>query len=145
MRLPVIALAAGLALQAHAQQPVVAEAPLRAHLSCWPTICSKDAAPASAAAISRALSGNAGRRPRPQTAGRRHYRQLVKAEGTKLLPGSFARFTADNGKILTPAIGPEILIGTMSGKASPSTRRWCSSATAPWRRKKNGTTTRAWT
>ena len=33
MRLTVLALAAGIAFQAQAQQPVIAEAPLRAHLS----------------------------------------------------------------------------------------------------------------
>jgi Zn-dependent M28 family amino/carboxypeptidase len=119
MRLPVIALAAGLTLhlQAHAQQPVVAEAPLRAHLSLLADDLfeGRGTGQRGGDLAVRYLETQAavlGLKPLADGT----YRQLVKAEGTKLLPGSFARFTADNGKILTPAIGPEILVGTMSGK-----------------------------
>jgi hypothetical protein len=125
---------------------VVAEAPLRAHLSCWPTICSKDAAPASAAAISPCAIWK--RRP-PSSASNRWPTALPPAgQGGRhqAAAGSFARFTASNGKILTPAIGPEILFGTMSGKEDIT-------IDAPLvfvgygavARKKNGTTTKAWT
>nr|WP_315252025.1 M28 family peptidase [uncultured Duganella sp.] len=117
MRLSVIALAAGMALQAHAQQPVVAEAPLRAHLSLLADDLfeGRGTGQRGGDLTVRYLETQAavlGLKPLADGS----YRQLVKAEGTKLLPGSFARFTADNGKVLTPATGADILFGTMSGK-----------------------------
>ncbi|MHA4869295.1 M28 family peptidase [Duganella sp. PWIR1] len=117
MRLPVIALAAGLALQAHAQQPIVAEAPLRAHLSFLADdlLEGRGTGQRGGDLTVRYLETQAavlGLKPLADGT----YRQLVKAEGSKLLPGSFVRVTADNGKVLTPAIGTEILIGTMGGK-----------------------------
>ncbi|WP_432381346.1 M28 family peptidase [Duganella sp. P38] len=117
MRLPVLALAAGLALQAHAQQPVVAEAPLRAHLSLLADDLfeGRGTGQRGGDLTVRYLETQAavlGLKPLADGS----YRQLVKAEGTKLLPGSFARFTTDSGKILTPATGADILFGTMGGK-----------------------------
>ncbi|MBV7538363.1 M28 family peptidase [Duganella sp. sic0402] len=117
MRLPVLALAAGMALQAHAQQPVVAEAPLRAHLSLLADDLfeGRGTGQRGGDLTVRYLETQAavlGLKPLADGS----YRQLVKAEGTKLLPGSFARFTSDSGKILTPATGAEILFGTMGGK-----------------------------
>jgi Zn-dependent M28 family amino/carboxypeptidase len=117
MRLPVIALAAGLAFQAHAQQPVVAEAPLRAHLSFLADdlLEGRGTGQRGGDLTVRYLETQAavlGLKPLADGS----YRQLVKAEGVKLLPGSFARFTADNGKVLAPATGAEILLGTMGGK-----------------------------
>jgi Zn-dependent M28 family amino/carboxypeptidase len=117
MRLPVIALAAGLALQAHAQQPIVAEAPLRAHLSFLADdlLEGRGTGQRGGDLTVRYLETQAavlGLKPLADGT----YRQLVKAEGSKLLPGSSVRVTADNGKMLTPAIGTEILIGTMGGK-----------------------------
>jgi Zn-dependent M28 family amino/carboxypeptidase len=117
MRLPVLALAAGLALQAHAQQPVVAEAPLRAHLSLLADDLfeGRGTGQRGGDLTVRYLETQAavlGLKPLADGS----YRQLVKAEGTKLQPGSFARFTADGGKVLSPATGTEILFGTMGGK-----------------------------
>ncbi|MYM82773.1 M28 family peptidase [Duganella sp. FT50W] len=117
MRLPVLALAAGMALQAHAQPPVVAEAPLRAHLSLLADDLfeGRGTGQRGGDLTVRYLETQAavlGLKPLADGT----YRQLVKAEGTKLLPGSVARFSAAGGKTLTPAIGTEILIGTMSGK-----------------------------
>ncbi|MRW93860.1 M28 family peptidase [Duganella sp. FT80W] len=117
MRLPLIALAAGLALQAHAQQPVVAEAPLRAHLSFLADdlLEGRGTGQRGGALTVRYLETQAAIIGLKPLAGG-GYRQPVKAEGTKLLPGSFTRFNADNGKVLTPANGTEIVYGTMSGK-----------------------------
>ncbi|WP_373990296.1 M28 family peptidase [Duganella sp. BuS-21] len=117
MRLPVIALAAGLALQAHARQPIVAEAPLRAHLSFLADdlLEGRGTGQRGGDLTVRYLETQAavlGLKPLADGS----YRQLVKAEGSKLLPGSSVRVSADNGKELTPAIGTEILIGTMGGK-----------------------------
>jgi Zn-dependent M28 family amino/carboxypeptidase len=117
MRLPVFALAAGLALQAHAQQPVVAEAPLRAHLSLLADDLfeGRGTGQRGGDLTVRYLETQAavlGLKPLADGT----YRQSVKAEGTKLLPGSVARFTAEGGKTLSPATGAEILFGTMSGK-----------------------------
>jgi Zn-dependent M28 family amino/carboxypeptidase len=117
MRLPVLALAVGMAMQAHAQQPVVAEAPLRAHLSLLADDLfeGRGTGQRGGDLTVRYLETQAavlGLKPLADGT----YRQLVKAEGTKLLPGSFARFSTDSGKVLTPSTGADILFGTMSGK-----------------------------
>ena len=106
MRLPVIALAAGLALQAHAQQPVVAEAPLRAHLSLLADDLfeGRGTGQRGGDLTVRYLETQAavlGLKPLADGT----YRQLVRAEGTKLLPGSAARFTTDNGNLIIDVHG----------------------------------------
>jgi hypothetical protein len=117
MRRSLIALAAGLALQAHAQQPVVAEAPLRAHLSFLADDLfeGRGTGQRGGDLAVRYLETQAaviGLKPLADGT----YRQAVKMEGSKLLPSSFVRFTADGGKILTPANGSEIVYGTFGGK-----------------------------
>ncbi|TFW16119.1 M28 family peptidase [Duganella callida] len=117
MRLTLIALAAGLALQAHAQQPVVAEAPLRAHLSFLADdmLEGRGTGQRGGALAVRYLETQAavlGLKPLADGG----YRQAVKIEGTKLLPGSFVRFDAAGGNSITPANASEIVFGTMGGK-----------------------------
>jgi Zn-dependent M28 family amino/carboxypeptidase len=120
MRLPVLALAAGLAVQAHAQQPVVAEAPLRAHLSFLADDLfeGRGTGQRGGDLAVRYLETQAaviGLKPLADGT----YRQPVKIEGSKLLPGSFVRFDvagANGGKSITPANGTEIVFGTAGGK-----------------------------
>jgi Zn-dependent M28 family amino/carboxypeptidase len=117
MRLPVLVLAAGLAAQAHAQQPVVAEAPLRAHLSLLADDLfeGRGTGQRGGDLTVRYLETQAavlGLQPLADGT----YRQSVKAEGTKLLPDSVARFSSAGGKTISPATGAEILFGTMSGR-----------------------------
>ncbi len=120
MRLTMFALAAGLAVQAtaHAQagQPVVTEAPLRAHLSFLADDLFEGRGTGQRGGLLavRYLETQAaaiGLKPLADGT----YRQSVKIEGTKLLPGSALSFDIA-GKTVTPKVGEEILIGTMSGK-----------------------------
>jgi len=117
MRLSVFALAAGLALQAHAQQPVVAEAPLRAHLSFLADDLfeGRGTGQRGGDLAVRYLETQAaviGLKPLADGT----YRQAVKIEGSKLLPGSFVRFDTADGKRITPANATEIVFGTQGGK-----------------------------
>ncbi|NYE63391.1 Zn-dependent M28 family amino/carboxypeptidase [Duganella sp. 1224] len=117
MRRSLIALAAGLALQAHAQQPLVAEAPLRAHLSFLADdlLEGRGTGQRGGDLAVRYLETQAavlGLKPLADGT----YRQAVRMEGSKLLPGSAVRFSADSGKVLTPANGADIVYGTFSGK-----------------------------
>jgi Zn-dependent M28 family amino/carboxypeptidase len=117
MRLPVLALAAGLTLQAHAQQPVVAEAPLRAHLSFLADDLfeGRGTGQRGGDLAVRYLETQAavlGLKPLADGT----YRQSVKIEGSKLLPGSFVRFDVAGGKSITPANATEIVFGTQGGK-----------------------------
>jgi Zn-dependent M28 family amino/carboxypeptidase len=117
MRLSVFALAAGLAVQAHAQQPVVAEAPLRAHLSFLADDLfeGRGTGQRGGDLAVRYLETQAaviGLKPLADGT----YRQSVKIEGSKLLPGSFVRFDTPDGKSITPATATEIVFGTQGGK-----------------------------
>jgi Zn-dependent M28 family amino/carboxypeptidase len=117
MRLPVLALAAGLTLQAHAQQPVVAEAPLRAHLSFLADDLfeGRGTGQRGGDLAVRYLETQAaviGLKPLADGS----YRQSVKIEGSKLLAGSFVRFDTPDGKSITPANATEIVFGTQGGK-----------------------------
>jgi len=120
MRLTVLALAAGIAFQAPAQaqsrQPVIAEAPLRAHLSFLADDLfeGRGTGQRGGDLTVRYLETQAaivGLKPLADGG----YRQSVKIEGTKLLPGSLVRFDA-GGKTIAPKTGTEIVFGTMSGK-----------------------------
>jgi Zn-dependent M28 family amino/carboxypeptidase len=120
MRLTVLALAAGIAFQAPAlaqvQQPVIAEAPLRAHLSFLADDLfeGRGTGQRGGDLTVRYLETQAAIIGLKPLAGG-GYRQSVKIEGTKLLPGSLVRFDA-GGKAITPKTGTEIVFGTMSGK-----------------------------
>ena len=122
MRLPVLALAAGIALQvsapthAQSQAPILAEAPLRAHLSFLADDLfeGRGTGQRGGDLTVRYLETQAAIIGLKPLAGG-GYRQSVKIEGTKLLPGSLVRFDAA-GKTITPKTGTEIVFGTMSGK-----------------------------
>ena len=116
MRLTVFALAAGIALHAHAQQPVIAEAPLRAHLSFLADDLfeGRGTGQRGGDLTVRYLETQAAIIGLKPLAGG-GYRQSVKIEGTKLLPESVVRFDA-GGKTITPKTGTEIVFGTMGGK-----------------------------
>ena len=120
MRLTMFALVAGLACQATAQAqaglPVVTEAPLRAHLSFLADDLFEGRGTGQRGGLLavRYLETQAaaiGLKPLADGT----YRQSVKIEGTKLQPGSALNFDIA-GKTVTPKVGEEILIGTMSGK-----------------------------
>jgi Zn-dependent M28 family amino/carboxypeptidase len=116
-----LALAASLALHApvHAQnqtQPVVTEAPLRAHLSFLADDLFEGRGTGQRGGLLavRYLETQAaaiGLKPLADGT----YRQSVKIEGTKLKEGSALNFDI-GGKTVTPKVGEQILIGTMSGK-----------------------------
>ena len=122
MRLPVLALAAGIALQvsapthAQSQAPILAEAPLRAHLSFLADDLfeGRGTGQRGGDLTVRYLETQAAIIGLKPLAGG-GYRQSVKIEGTKLLPGSLVRFDA-GGKTIAPKTGTEIVFGTMSGK-----------------------------
>ncbi|MET0264117.1 MAG: M28 family peptidase [Duganella sp.] len=122
MRLTPFAIAASLGftlalpLQAHAAQPVVTEAPLRAHLSFLADDLfeGRGTGQRGGALTVRYLESQAaliGLKPLADGT----YRQSVKIEGTRLQAGSALNFDIA-GKTITPKVGAEILIGTMSGK-----------------------------
>ena len=96
MRLPLFALAAGIALQATAQtpQPVIAEAPLRAHLSFLADDLfeGRGTGQRGGDLAVRYLETQAAVIGLKPLAGG-GYRQSVKIEGTKLLPDSAVRST----------------------------------------------------
>src|SRR5471032_1761434 len=121
MRLPLFALTAGLALASgHAaaqQQPVVAEAPLRAHLSFLADDLfeGRGTGQRGGDLAVRYLETQAavmGLKPLADGG----YRQSVKIEGSKLLPGSVVRFTAGD-KVVEPALAKDIVYGTAGGRA----------------------------
>src|SRR5471032_3712656 len=119
MRSP-LALAVGIALlssYAHAQPlPVVAEAPLRAHLSFLADDLfeGRGTGQRSGDLAVRYLETQAAIIGlKPLSGG--GYRMPVTIEGSKLLPGSVVRFDA-GGKTIAPQIGSEIVFGTGSGK-----------------------------
>ncbi|MCU6500583.1 M28 family peptidase [Rugamonas sp. A1-17] len=121
MRLPVLAIAAGLglaSLPAAAQQaPVLTEAPLRAHLSFLADDLfeGRGTGQRGGDLAVRYLETQAAVIGLKPLAGG-GYRMPVKIEGTKLLDRSFVRFDA-NGKSITPKNGSEIVFGTAAGKA----------------------------
>jgi Zn-dependent M28 family amino/carboxypeptidase len=103
--------------QAAAGAPVVGEAPLRAHLSLLADDLfeGRGTGQRGGDLAVRYLETQAaliGLKPLPGGG----YRQPVKIEGSKLLPGSFVRFDAA-GKTITPANGADIVFGTAGGKA----------------------------
>jgi Zn-dependent M28 family amino/carboxypeptidase len=118
------ALAASLALhapvyaqnQAQNQAPVVTEAPLRAHLSFLADDLFEGRGTGQRGGLLavRYLETQAaaiGLQPLADGT----YRQSVKIEGTKLKEGSALNFDI-GGKTITPKVGEQILIGTMSGQ-----------------------------
>lgn len=124
MRLTMLALAASLALHApvhaqapaQAQAPVVTEAPLRAHLSFLADDLFEGRGTGQRGGLLavRYLETQAaaiGLKPLADGT----YRQSVKIEGTKLKEGSALHFDL-GGKTVTPKVGEQILIGTMSGQ-----------------------------
>src|SRR5450830_2021018 len=123
MRSP-LALAVGIALlssYAHAQPlPVVAEAPLRAHLSFLADdlLEGRGTGQRGGDLAVRYLETQAaiiGLKPMPSGG----YRQSVKFEGSKLLPDSAVTFRTGTTRIM-PIPGKDIVFGTGSGKASLS-------------------------
>jgi len=124
MRLTMLALAVGLAFRAHAQVPaplpVVTEAPLRAHLSFLADDLFEGRGTGQRGGLLavRYLETQAaviGLKPLADGT----YRQSVKIEGTRLQDGSALSFDS-GGKTVTPKVGAEILIGTMSGQQQVS-------------------------
>ena len=119
-----LAIAAGLTLSAHAahaQQAVVREAPLRAHLSFLADdlLEGRGTGQRGGDLAVRYLETQAalmGLKPLADGS----YRQPVRFQGTKLLPGSSVAFHAGSGTRLTPIPGQGIVYGTGSGKASVS-------------------------
>ncbi|MQA23320.1 M28 family peptidase [Rugamonas rivuli] len=122
MRLPALAIAAGLglaSLHAAAQQaPVVTEAPLRAHLSFLADDLfeGRGTGQRGGDLAVRYLETQAAVIGLKPLAGG-GYRMPVKIEGTRLLDKSFVRFDA-GGKSVTPKNGSEIVFGTASGKSA---------------------------
>ncbi|WP_295993542.1 M28 family peptidase [Rugamonas sp.] len=121
MRLPSYALAAGLAIASgHGvaqQQPVVTEAPLRAHLSFLADDLFEGRGTGQRGgdlAVSYLETQAAVMGLKPLAGG--GYRQSVKIEGSKLLPGSVLRFQA-GARTIAPVLGQDIVYGTASGKA----------------------------
>lgn len=105
-----------LPLQALAAQPVITEAPLRAHLSFLADDLfeGRGTGQRGGALTVRYLETQAaliGLKPLADGS----YRQSVKIEGTRLQAGSALNFDIAD-KTITPKVGAEILIGTMSGK-----------------------------
>jgi hypothetical protein len=117
-----LAIAAGLTLAAHsaqAQQATVREAPLRAHLSFLADdlLEGRGTGQRGGDLAVRYLETQAalmGLKPLADGS----YRQPVRFQGTKLLPGSTVTFNAGSGTRLTPIPGQGIVYGTGSGKAS---------------------------
>ncbi len=121
MRLPALAIAAGLglaSLHAAAQQaPVVTEAPLRAHLSFLADDLFEGRGTGQRGgdlAVPYLETQAAVIGLKPLAGG--GYRMPVKIEGTRLLANSVVRFDA-NGNSITPQTGSEIVFGTAGGKA----------------------------
>ncbi len=106
------------AASAAAQQaPSVKEAPLRAHLSFLADdlLEGRGTGQRGGDLAVRYLETQAaaiGLQPMPNGL----YRQPVKFQGTRLLPGSAIRFAA-GASTLTPRVGEDVLIGTGSGRA----------------------------
>ena len=121
MRRPLFALTAGLALAAgHAaaqQQPIVAEAPIRAHMAFLADdlLEGRGTGQRGGDLAVRYLETQAAVMGLKPLAGG-GYRQSVKIEGSKLLPGSVVRFTAGD-KVIEPALAKDIVYGTASGKS----------------------------
>ncbi|GJJ05631.1 hypothetical protein RugamoR64_61690 [Duganella rhizosphaerae] len=121
MRLPALAIAAGLglaSLHAAAQEaPALTEAPLRAHLSFLADDLfeGRGTGQRGGDLAVRYLETQAAVIGLKPLAGG-GYRMPVKIEGTKLLANSVVRFDA-NGKSITPQNGSEIVFGTAGGKA----------------------------
>eukprot|EP01034_Spumella_vulgaris_P035401 gene35401-43650_t len=119
-----LAIAAGLTLAAqtvHAQQAIVREAPLRAHLSFLADdlLEGRGTGQRGGDLAVRYLETQAalmGLKPLADGT----YRQPVRFQGTKLLPGSSVAFHAGSSTRLTPIPGQGIVYGTGSGKASLS-------------------------
>ncbi|MGV7207912.1 M28 family peptidase [Oxalobacteraceae bacterium A2-2] len=118
MRKTFAALAALAAFPALAQQlPVVSETPLRAHLSFLADdlLEGRGTGQRGGDLAVRYLETQAaviGLKPLADGG----YRQPVRIEGTRLLPGSEVRFTA-GGKTIVPQIGKDIVFGTACGQA----------------------------
>ena len=121
MRLPMFAAAAGLSLAVgHVcaqQQPVVTEAPLRAHLSFLADdlLEGRGTGQRGGDLAVRYLETQAaviGLKPLPGGG----YRQPVRIEGSKLLAGSAVRFQIGDRSI-APVPGKDIVFGTASGKS----------------------------
>jgi Zn-dependent M28 family amino/carboxypeptidase len=121
MRLTSLAAAAGLALagmSAHAQQAIVREAPLRAHLSFLADdlLEGRGTGQRGGDLAVRYLETQAalmGLKPLADGS----YRQPVRFEGAKLLPGSSVAFHAGGNTRLTPIPGQGIVYGNGNGKA----------------------------
>jgi Zn-dependent M28 family amino/carboxypeptidase len=122
MRLTSLAAAAGLALagmSAHAQQAIVREAPLRAHLSFLADdlLEGRGTGQRGGDLAVRYLETQAalmGLKPLADGS----YRQPVRFEGAKLLPGSSVAFYAGGNTRFTPIPGQGIVYGNGNGKAS---------------------------
>ncbi|MDB5906788.1 MAG: aminopeptidase [Massilia sp.] len=118
-RLPVLAIA--LALASHnvfAQpQPVVTEAPLRAHLAFLADdlLEGRGTGQRGGELTVRYLETQAAAIGLKPAAGK-GYRQAVKMVGTRTLPTSSVRFDV-GGKTLAPALGSEIVFGNANGKS----------------------------
>ena len=114
-------LAAGLALASHTAlaqaQPVVAEAPLRAHLAFLADdlLEGRGTGQRGGDLTVRYLETQAAAIGLKPAAGKL-YRQSVKMVGTTTLPGSSARFDV-GGKTLTPTLGSDILFANANGQA----------------------------
>ncbi len=119
-RLP--ALAAGLVLagQAFSAQtlPVVAEAPLRAHLAFLADdlLEGRGTGQRGGELTVRYLETQAAAIGLKPAAGN-GYRQVVKMVGTRTLPTSSVKFDV-GGKTIAPALGADIVFGTASGKSA---------------------------
>ena len=121
MRLTSLAAAAGLALagmSAHAQQAIVREAPLRAHLSFLADdlLEGRGTGQRGGDLAVRYLETQAalmGLKPLADGS----YRQPVRVEGAKLLPGSSVAFHAGGNTRFTPISGQGIVYGNGNGKA----------------------------
>jgi Zn-dependent M28 family amino/carboxypeptidase len=121
MRLTSLAAAAGLALagmSAHAQQAIVREAPLRAHLSFLADdlLEGRGTGQRGGDLAVRYLETQAalmGLKPLADGS----YRQPVRFEGAKLLPGSSVAFYAAGNTRFTPIPGQGIVYGNGNGKA----------------------------
>jgi Zn-dependent M28 family amino/carboxypeptidase len=121
MRLTSLAAAAGLALagmSAHAQQAIVREAPLRAHLSFLADdlLEGRGTGQRGGDLAVRYLETQValmGLKPLADGS----YRQPVRFEGAKLLPGSSVAFHAGGNTRFTPIPGQGIVYGNGNGKA----------------------------
>ncbi len=121
-RLPLLALAASLAMAGHhatAQQaPTVTEVPLRAHMAFLADdlLEGRGTGQRGGDLAVRYLETQAALIGLKQLPGG-GYRQPVVFEGSKLLPDSAVTFTA-GGKSIAPITGQDIVFGTASGKTS---------------------------